>query len=305
MATTLPLPSPSTRPRRRRRGPASFLRWLLVLALLAGSAWVAFRVLDFVDSFTPSRGAPVSTRIPIDPADVEPRSAVPAGPVAVPPGPGEEAAPPAAPPEVAERSDPSESAAPPPPPVTVEEWADRMSTVLDVPARALRAYAAAEVRMRADMPACGVRWSTVAAIGRIESDHGQIGGRTLEEDGLSSEPIYGVPLDGRPGIREMIDEDASAEAGETVYVRAEGPMQFLPSTWDIWGADGNGDGVADPQHIDDAALGTARYLCSAGANLDDATDWWDAVFAYNNSVDYGQRIFGLAERYATIEVPAP
>ena len=33
-----------------------------------------------------------------------------------------------------------------------------------------------------------------------------------------------------------------------------GPLQFLPSTWDRWAADGDGDGVADPQDLDDAAL---------------------------------------------------
>ncbi|WP_425274969.1 lytic murein transglycosylase [Streptomyces monomycini] len=39
-------------------------------------------------------------------------------------------------------------------------------------------------------------------------------------------------------------------------------MQFIPSTWGSWGADGDGDGVKDPNNMFDAALGTARYLCA-------------------------------------------
>ena len=30
-------------------------------------------------------------------------------------------------------------------------------------------------------------------------------------------------------------------------------MQFIPSTWAGWGVDGNGDGIADPFNIYDAA----------------------------------------------------
>ncbi len=43
-----------------------------------------------------------------------------------------------------------------------------------------------------------------------------------------------------------------------------GPLQFIPSTWRSWGVDANGDGVADPNQIDDAALAAGRYLCAAG-----------------------------------------
>ena len=44
-------------------------------------------------------------------------------------------------------------------------------------------------------------------------------------------------------------------------------MQFIPSTWALYGADGNGDGVADPFNIFDAAAAAAHYLCRAGGNL--------------------------------------
>ena len=41
-------------------------------------------------------------------------------------------------------------------------------------------------------------------------------------------------------------------------------MQFIPSTWRTWQTDGDGDGVADPNDIDDAALAAAGYLCQSG-----------------------------------------
>jgi len=37
-------------------------------------------------------------------------------------------------------------------------------------------------------------------------------------------------------------------------------MQFIPSTWQLAGRDGNGDGTADPFNIDDAALSAATCL---------------------------------------------
>ena len=43
-----------------------------------------------------------------------------------------------------------------------------------------------------------------------------------------------------------------------------GPMQFIPETWKHYGVDANGDGVADPQNIDDAAAPLpACYATSA------------------------------------------
>ena len=75
-------------------------------------------------------------------------------------------------------------------------------------------------------------------------------------------------------------------------------MQFIPSTWARWASDANLDGIGDPQQIDDAALAAARYLCAGGRDLAQPADWWAAVFSYNNSVPYGQKVFGLADGYA-------
>ena len=41
---------------------------------------------------------------------------------------------------------------------------------------------------------------------------------------------------------------------------AEGPMQFKPGTWKIYGVDGNGDGKADIDEVADAIFGAANLL---------------------------------------------
>lgn len=87
----------------------------------------------------------------------------------------------------------------------------------------------------------GVRWEVLAAINEIETDYG----RNLN---VSS-------------------------AG------AVGWMQFLPSTWRLYGVDANGDGVQDPYNPVDAVFAAARYLKAAGAD----TDIRRAVFAYNHA----------------------
>ena len=177
-------------------------------------------------------------------------------------------------------------------------WANRVAGRVDVPARALMAYGNAELVLRDTQPACHLSWATLAGIGRVESDHGRYGGADLRDDGRPSKPIIGVPLDGSAGVQAIGDTDDGRYDGDPTVDRAVGPMQFIPSTWRKWTADANLDGVGDPQQIDDAALAAGRYLCAGGRDLATPQGWWAAVFSYNNSVPYGQKVFGLADDYA-------
>ncbi|MGB3438929.1 MAG: murein transglycosylase [Actinophytocola sp.] len=181
-------------------------------------------------------------------------------------------------------------------------WAARVSPATDVPARALMAYGNAELVLRSEQASCRLSWATLAGIGRVESNHGRYGGARLNDDGRPSKPIIGVPLDGSAGVKAISDTDGGRFDGDAERDRAVGPMQFIPSTWKKWTADANLDGVGDPQQIDDAALAAGRYLCAGGRDLATPDDWWAAVFSYNNSVPYGQKVFGLADGYAKAAV---
>ena len=67
---------------------------------------------------------------------------------------------------------------------------------------------------------------------------------------------------------------------------AQGPMQFIPSTWRAYGRGGN---IHDPH---DAILGAANYLRASGA----PRDYRSALFAYNRSSLYVDAVLAYARR---------
>lgn len=176
------------------------------------------------------------------------------------------------------------------------EWAARTAASTGNPLRVLRGYAGAELAMTAEAPACGIRWSTLAALGRIESGHGTHAGSAIGDDGVTRPGIFGIDLTGESSAR-IEDTDGGAWDGKADIDRAVGPLQFIPATWEAWGADGNRDGVNDPQHIDDAALAAARYLCHHG-DLSQPATWRTAIFAYNHLESYVNAVAQAANDYA-------
>jgi membrane-bound lytic murein transglycosylase B len=74
-------------------------------------------------------------------------------------------------------------------------------------------------------------------------------------------------------------------------------MQFLPSTWQQYKTDGYGDGVQDPNDINDAALAAGNYLCAGGRDLATPGGWWAAVLSYNAIQSYAQSVFDAANSY--------
>jgi len=168
-----------------------------------------------------------------------------------------------------------------------------------VPTTAMAAYSRA-----AELADCGISWTLIAAIGRVESNHGRFAGAVLSTDGLSTPPIIGIPLTGN-GTARILDSDGGRFDGDTVHDRAVGPMQFIPTTWALHGADGNGDGRRDPFNINDAALATGNYLCAAGGDLTSGAGRARAVFAYNHSDEYVATVLGLAATYAGTPPPSP
>ncbi|MBS3941992.1 MAG: lytic transglycosylase domain-containing protein [Actinobacteria bacterium] len=160
----------------------------------------------------------------------------------------------------------------------------------DIPPTYLALYRDATARRCPTLP-----WSVLAAIGKIESDHGRIGGARVHGDGTVHPRIVGVALDGSPGVARILDTDRGRHDGDTVYDRAVGPMQFIPGTWSAYGLDASGDGVADPHNAIDAIHAAAVYLCVNGA--DDADQVSEAILAYNRSAVYRDRVLEIASAY--------
>jgi murein DD-endopeptidase MepM/ murein hydrolase activator NlpD len=75
-----------------------------------------------------------------------------------------------------------------------------------------------------------------------------------------------------------------------------GPMQFLPTTWAVYGVDGDGDGRADAYNSDDSIWGAARYLCANGAG--NAETLRSAIWAYNHADSYVDQVLRVAATYA-------
>jgi len=176
-------------------------------------------------------------------------------------------------------------------------WLDRVASATGIPRRALQAYAAAQLRLMVEQPDCQVSWPTLAAIGEVESEHGTYAGGELAADGTTTVPVIGIPLDGTAGTAAIPDTDGGRLDGDTEWDRAVGPMQFIPTTWAIWGTSADG-GEPDPHDIDDAALSAARYLCADGRVMTTAQGWWEAVLAYNRSEKYAEKVLAIASDYA-------
>ena len=109
----------------------------------------------------------------------------------------------------------------------------------------------------------GLPWQVLAAVGSVESAHGQ---------------------STAPGVRD----------GEN-FAGAMGPMQFLAGTWAAYSADGDGDGVRNVYDPDDAVFGAARYLCASGGAKTETLR--AALWAYNHADWYVEMVLELAARY--------
>jgi membrane-bound lytic murein transglycosylase B len=166
-----------------------------------------------------------------------------------------------------------------------------------IPSAALAAYQRAETVINAADRSCHLTWQLIAAIGRVESDHGRANGNTLGDDGLARPGIFGIPLDGRRGTAVITDTDAGQYDADAEYDRAVGPMQFIPSTWSVVGVDADGDAKRNPQDVDDAALATAVYLCSGRDDLATEEGQRAAVYRYNHSQSYVDLVLSIMEAY--------
>lgn len=77
---------------------------------------------------------------------------------------------------------------------------------------------------------------------------------------------------------------------------AQGWMQFMPATWEMYGVDANNDGRKDPYNPVDAICAAARYLDAAGG----MENLYDAIFAYNHADWYVEEVLLYAKQYGKL-----
>ncbi|MBC7303165.1 MAG: lytic murein transglycosylase [Nocardia sp.] len=181
--------------------------------------------------------------------------------------------------------------------------ADLPAGPLGIPGIAVAAYQTAEQQLAVENPHCGMSWSLLAGIGRVESTHAY---GKADAQGNPIKAVYGPVLDGSLSGNNVIhDSDGGELDGLGSYDRAIGPMQFLPETWHRYAADGNADGVADPQNLFDAALTAGRYLCDGGLDMRDWSQQSKAILRYNNSMAYVANVMAWSGSYSSGLAPKP
>ena len=105
---------------------------------------------------------------------------------------------------------------------------------------------------------------------------------------------YGIPWEVLAAINKI--ETAFGTNLNVSSAGAVGWMQFIPSSWQTYGVDANGDGRKDPYNPVDAICAAAHYLHVAGGRK----DLYQAIFAYNHADWYVQEVLLYARAYGKL-----
>jgi hypothetical protein len=105
---------------------------------------------------------------------------------------------------------------------------------------------------------------------------------------------YGIPWEVLASINKI--ESGFGTNLNVSSAGAVGWMQFLPSSWEMYGVDANGDRRKDPYNPVDAICAAASYLKAAGGDK----DLYGAIFAYNHADWYVQEVLLYARAYGKL-----
>jgi cell wall-associated NlpC family hydrolase len=161
-------------------------------------------------------------------------------------------------------------------PVTTGTVAPSSAAIADIPANYLALYQQAAARF-------GIDWAVLAAIGKIECDHGR-------SQAAGCNPPGSVNAKGATGPMQFLGSTWRA-ATPPMTVPAVGPP--TTSTAQGYATDGDGDGIANVWDPADAIAGAARLLAANGA----PADYRQAIYAYNPDPAYVDAVLAQAAQY--------
>lgn len=157
----------------------------------------------------------------------------------------------------------------------------------------------ASTSRRVDAPAGGSGGSGPSGSGSSPTSTG-----SLPQNAMKFIPFY-VAASAKFGIPWQIlasihkSETGFGDTGSNASANsagAVGPMQFLPSTWEGYKQDGNGDGKADILNVADAIFG-AGALLKANHGTEGPNGLQKAIFAYNHAQSYVDQIIADAKSF--------
>jgi membrane-bound lytic murein transglycosylase B len=177
-------------------------------------------------------------------------------------------------------------------------------TLDDIPPRALAAYERAAMVIDLADRSCRLDWQLLAALGKVLTDHGRVGGSQLDEHGVPRPWVLGQRLTGRHGTQRVPDTDSGRFDRDGRLDRAVGPMMLLPSVWSVVSVDGDSDGRRNPQDIDDATLAAAVLLCAGPGDLRNASVRYREIQRFHGGSDYAKDVLLVRAAYLDAEVPS-
>jgi hypothetical protein len=105
---------------------------------------------------------------------------------------------------------------------------------------------------------------------------------------------YGIPWEVLASINKI--ETGFGTNLNVSSAGAVGWMQFLPSSWEAYGVDANGDGRKDPYNPVDAICAAAHYLKLSGGT----EDLYNAILSYNHADWYVEEVLLYARAYGKL-----